>query len=75
MNMYRCAAGLMRKCPVRKEHGCDGTYNGDDCECARDNQAYMPPTEREELAEYRALGTVEHLSRLLGIEIKRRTDK
>lgn len=62
MEPYKCQLGVMRQCEIYKTGGCDGTYNGGDCECAADNHAYMPSTERDELKAYRALGTVEELT-------------
>lgn len=52
----------------RVEYGCDGMYIGTDCECARDNQNLMPYTELQELAGYRALGTLEHLQGIVEAE-------
>jgi hypothetical protein len=43
-------------------------YIGTDCECARDNQNLMPYTELQELAGYRALGTLEHLQGIVEAE-------
>ena len=63
MEPYKCQLGVMRRCEIYKTGGCDGTYNGGDCECAADNHAYMPSTERDELKAYRAIGTVEELTR------------
>lgn len=66
METYRCQLGVMRRCEIHAAGGCDGTYNGDDCECAADNQAYIPQTERDELKAYRALGPIGHLRELVG---------
>lgn len=52
---YRCDPAVVRKCGGAELCG-DHIYNGDDCECAKINQEYMPPTERQELATYRTSG-------------------
>lgn len=52
MSMYKCIPAVKKKCGI----DCEGTYNGTDCECAKINMAYLPPTARGELTAYRAIG-------------------
>jgi hypothetical protein len=58
--MYRCIPAVKKKCGI----DCEGTYYGDDCDCAKLNMAYLPPTVRDELSAYRATGyTPEEVSK------------
>ena len=71
MEMYKCVRGVMKDCPDYKKGNCDGTYNGTECDCAKENHSHMLPTERADLQAYRSLGTVEEFRALKEAEQKR----
>lgn len=67
MSMYKCIPAVKKKCGIQ----CDGTYNGTDCECAKLNMAYLPPTVRDELTAYRATGfTPEEIAAVMALAEK-----